>query len=283
MAQLIEAPAAPGDRRIQWRASLPFLLVQLLPLVSIWTGVTREAVVVFVVFYVTRVFFITAGYHRYFAHRSFRVGRVMQFVLAFGGAAAAQKGPLWWAANHRVHHRYTDAARDPHSPRDGFWWSHIGWVVSPLHKDVDYDNDIPEFARYPELRFLDRHDWVAPWTLGVVSFLVAGLPGLFFGFFGSTLLLWHATFMVNSVAHVFGRRRYDTPDTSRNNWFVALMTFGEGWHNNHHHAPAAARQGHRWWEIDVSYYVLRALASVGLVRDLRKPSARALASRRAAT
>jgi stearoyl-CoA desaturase (delta-9 desaturase) len=257
---------------------VPFILANLIPLAAIWTGVTWKAAIVGVVFYAARVFFITAGYHRYFAHRTFRVGRITQFVLAFGATMSAQKGPLWWAANHRVHHRHTDTPRDPHTPSEGFWWSHVGWVMSGLHKDVDYD-DISEFSKYPELRFLDRHDWIGPWTLGVLSFLVAGWPGLVVGFFGSTVVLWHSTFFVNSAAHVWGRRRYDTSDTSRNNWWVALLTFGEGWHNNHHHCPMSARQGHRWWEIDVTYYVLRGLALVGLVKDLREPPAKALESR----
>jgi len=278
--------AAPVDvdlvqaRKVQWKASIPFILANLLPLLAIWTGVTWKAAFLFVFLYWTRVFFITAGYHRYFSHKTYRLNRFWQFVFAFGGASCAQKGPLWWASNHRVHHKYTDTpGRDPHTPREGFWWSHVGWVVSGLYKDVDYD-DISDFSKYPELRFLDRHDWIAPWTVGIAAFLFAGLPGLFFGFFGSTLLLWHGTFLVNSAAHVWGTRRYDTPDLSRNNWWVAIITMGEGWHNNHHHYPMSARQGHRWWEWDPSYYVLRGLALVGIVKDIKEPPARALENRR---
>jgi len=273
------AVGTPTERRVQWRASIPFIVAHLIPLTAIVVGVTTKALVLAAVLFFTRVFFITAGYHRYFSHRAFRTSRFFQFVLAFGGCAAAQKGPLWWAGTHRVHHRYTDTDRDPHSPMQGFWWSHVGWVLSPMHKDVDHD-DIAEFATYPELRFVDRHDWIAPWALGVASFLVAGLPGLVIGFFGSTVLLWHATFLVNSAAHVFGRRRYATADTSRNNVFVALVTLGEGWHNNHHHYPACARQGFRWWELDVTYWVLRVLAWFRIVRDLREPPERAKQARR---
>jgi stearoyl-CoA desaturase (delta-9 desaturase) len=265
--------------RVDWRASVPFIACHLVPLLGFFTGVTAEALVLGVVLYLGRMFAITAGYHRYFAHRAFRLGRVPQLVLAFAGTTAAQKGPLWWASNHRDHHRYADTARDPHSPQHGFWWSHVGWVVSPLHKDVDRAQ-IADFARYPELRFLDRHDWIGPWVLGVASFAIAGWSGLVVGFFGSTVLLWHATFLVNSYAHVFGRRRYGTTDTSRNSVLVALLTMGEGWHNNHHHYPASARQGFRWWEIDVTYYLLRALAVVGIVRGLRRPPVRARQSRR---
>jgi stearoyl-CoA desaturase (delta-9 desaturase) len=200
-------------------------------------------------------------------------------VLAFGGTTATQKGPLWWAANHRAHHKYTDTERDPHSPQRGFWWSHIGWLLSGEYGVTDFAA-IEDFARYPELRFLNRYDWIGPWALGLACFWIGGWSGLFIGFFGSTVLLWHATFSVNSFAHVFGRRRYDTNDTSRNSLAVALLTGGEGWHNNHHHHPLSARQGFFWWEVDLTYTTLRVLAWLGLVHDLRQPTAAALEARR---
>jgi len=193
--------------------------------------------------------------------------------MAFGGGTACQKGVLWWAGYHRRHHQFADTERDLHSPRKGFWWSHVGWILCDKYSSTDTDA-IKDFARYPELRFLDKHDWIPMWALGVTCFLVGGWSGLIIGFFLSNVLLWHATFTVNSLAHVFGRRRYDTADTSRNNLFVALLTGGEGWHNNHHHYQSSARQGFFWWEIDVVYYVLRLLQAVGVVRDLRQPPAR---------
>jgi stearoyl-CoA desaturase (delta-9 desaturase) len=251
-------------------SNVPFAAFHLVPLLAVFTGVTARAVVLGVVLYAVRMFFITAGYHRYFAHRSFKVARVTQFVLAFGGLTAAQKGPLWWAANHRDHHRWADTDRDPHSPQQGFWWSHVGWILSGRYGRVDHAR-IADFARYPELRFLDRNDWIGPWSLGVLSFLVAGWSGLVVGFFGSTIVLWHATFAVNSFAHMFGRRSYATADTSRNSLAVALLTGGEGWHNNHHHYPASAKQGFRWWQLDATWLVLRMLSFVGLVRGLRRP------------
>ena len=248
----------------------PFIGVQFIPLLAVFTGVSRAAVVFGIVAFFARMFFITGGYHRYFAHRTYKMARVPQAIMAFGGTTAAQKGPLWWAANHRDHHRYADTEKDPHSPQQGVWWSHIGWILSGKFNERQYDK-IPDFAKYPELRWMDRHDWVGPWTLGVLSFLVAGWSGLVIGFFGSTVLLWHATFCVNSVAHLFGRRRYGSDDTSRNSLLVALVTMGEGWHNNHHHYPASARQGFFWWEFDPTYYILRMLSVVGIVKDLRKP------------
>ncbi len=268
----------PADERVNKVASIPFALIHVLAIAGVVVfGVTPKALALFVTLYVARIWFITAGYHRYFSHRSFRTNRVFQFVLAFGGASAAQKGPLWWASHHREHHRYSDSEQDVHSPLRGFWWSHVGWILCDKYKDTKTDR-IRDFAKYPELRFLDRHDWIPPWTLGIASYLIAGWPGLFTGFFLSTVVLWHNTFMINSVAHVFGRRRYATEDTSRNNLLLALTTFGEGWHNNHHYFQASARNGFFWWEVDITYYVLRMLSWVGLVRDLKVPSEHVLYS-----
>jgi stearoyl-CoA desaturase (delta-9 desaturase) len=265
----LAVPGAGPPHPVSWRTSGPFFAFHLLPLLAIFTGVTARAVAIGVVAYAGRMFCITAGYHRYFAHRAFKTGRVFQFLLAFGGVTAAQKGPLWWAAHHRRHHRESDTIGDVHSPQHGVFWSHVGWVISTEYGPTDTAG-IRDFAKYPELRWLNRHDWIGPWSLGVVCFLLGGWSGLVVGFFASTVLLWHATFMVNSVAHLVGRRRYDTPDTSRNNWFVAVLTGGEGWHNNHHHFQASARQGFRWWQIDTTYYVLWLLERAGVVRDLRR-------------
>jgi stearoyl-CoA desaturase (delta-9 desaturase) len=263
------APRRAPDERLNVRSSLAFFLVHLLPFLAIFTGVTRTALILFFVTYSVRVFCITAGYHRYFAHRSFRTNRVTQFLLAFGGASAAQKGPLWWAAHHRNHHRFSDTERDIHSPKRGFWWSHMGWILCDKYNDADAGL-IRDFAKYPELRFIDRHNGIAPWTVGVACFLIGGWSGLVVGFFASTVVLWHATFTVNSLAHVMGRRPYKTDDTSRNNVLIALATGGEGWHNNHHRYQFSARQGFRWWQIDTTYYTLRVMSWFGLVRDLRK-------------
>jgi stearoyl-CoA desaturase (delta-9 desaturase) len=261
------------------RAAIPFYLAHLVPFFAIFTGVSRTAVLLFVGLYVVRVFFVTAGYHRYFSHRAFTMGRAAQFVFAVGGATAVQKGPLWWASHHRAHHRYTDTDRDPHSPQRGIWWSHVGWILSDRFTKTD-EAAVADLAKFPELRWLNRHDWVAPWSLGVVCFLVGGWSGLVVGFFGSTVLLWHATFAINSLAHLLGSRRFATNDSSRNNAALALLTLGEGWHNNHHHYPRAARQGVRWWELDITYLVLRALRRLHVVHDLREPPAASIATHR---
>jgi len=260
------------DERLNWVTSIPFFLVHLVCVLAVFTGVPLRALVLGGVLYVARMFFITAGYHRYFAHRSYRMGRPMQFLMALAGTTAAQKGPLWWAGNHRDHHRFADTDQDTHSPLQGFWWSHVGWILCDRYGSVDYDEKIADFARYPELRLVDKYNLVGPWLLAIGCYLYAGWAGLIVGFFWSTVLLWHATFTVNSLAHVVGWRRYATADTSRNSLLIALYTGGEGWHNNHHYRPSSARQGFYWWEIDTSYYLLRTLNMVGLVHDLRRPT-----------
>ncbi len=240
---------------------------------------TAPAIALGVLFYLLRMFGITAGYHRYFSHRSYKTSRWFQFVLAWLGCAAMQKGPLWWAGHHRQHHKHSDDAEDPHSPVvRTVWWAHIGWVVSGRYRQAP---PLPDFAAYPELRWLDRYaSWLPGLTLAAVAYLVAGWSGVVYGFIVSTVLLYHATFLVNSVCHLVGRQRYATGDQSRNCWWAALLTMGEGWHNNHHHYPSSARQGFYWWEVDISYYLLRLLAAVGLVWDIREPTPRALAHRR---
>jgi stearoyl-CoA desaturase (Delta-9 desaturase) len=267
------------DERLNWKTSIPFFLVHAACLLVLVTGVTWTAVWLGLAMFWGRMFFITAGYHRYFAHRSYRLGRGMQFVMAFGGGMAAQKGALWWAGHHRNHHRYSDTEQDLHSPQKGFWWSHVGWIL--CDKNNEYDEDgIKDFAKFPELRFLQKHDWIPPWVAAMVCLLVGGWSGLVVGFVISTVLLWHATFTVNSLAHVMGRRRYATTDTSRNSALIALITLGEGWHNNHHYYQASARQGFFWWEYDISYYILKGLSFVGLVHDLKTPPERVLAGAR---
>jgi stearoyl-CoA desaturase (delta-9 desaturase) len=264
-----------SDERVNWVHSIPFFLVHVLCFAFVFTGITQTALILFVLMFFGRAFFVTAAYHRYFSHRSFKLNRFWQFAFAFMAEASAQKGVLWWASNHRVHHRYSDTDRDLHSPLKGFWWSHVGWILADKYKATDLDG-IKDFARYPELRFINKHDWIAPWMFGVVAFLVGGWPGLVVGFFWSTVLLWHSTFLVNSASHVFGKRRYETEDTSRNSLLIALVTGGEGWHNNHHHYQASARQGFFWWEVDPTWYVLLAFRSLGIVKDLKVPPQRVL-------
>jgi stearoyl-CoA desaturase (delta-9 desaturase) len=235
-------------------------------------GVSWPAVALCAAMYALLMFGITAGYHRYFSHRSYRTGRAFQFVLALLGTLSLQKGVLWWAAHHRRHHRESDGPDDIHSPvRRGFWWSHVGWIMAADYMETDWDG-IKDMARYPELRWLNEH-YILPFVgLCCLVFFPLGFQYLVWGCFVSTIFLWHATFCINSLAHVLGRRVYATTDTSKNNLLLALATHGEGWHNNHHFYAASARQGFRWWQVDVSYYVLCALELVGIVWDVKRPS-----------
>ncbi|WP_242056678.1 MULTISPECIES: acyl-CoA desaturase [unclassified Nostoc] len=230
------------------------------------------------------MFGITAGYHRYFSHRTYKTTRWFQFILAVLGNSSAQLGPLWWAAHHRHHHRYADTEQDIHSPVvHGFCWSHVGWVMCPKYSKTD-EKLVRDFAKYPELRWLNRFHMIAPIVLGIAVTAIGlvlqlyipqlkttALQMLVWGFCLSTLLLYHTTFTINSLAHIFGDRRFNTTDTSCNNWFLALITLGEGWHNNHHYYPASERQGFYWWEIDVTHYILKLLSWLGIVWDLRTP------------
>ena len=258
--------------------SIPFILMHLVCLCAFFTGVSWWSILLCVGLYASRMFALTAGYHRYFSHRTYKTSRFFQFLLALLGTMAAQKGPLWWAAHHRRHHKYTDTEGDVHSPRqNGFWWSHIGWVISDMYDDTDWEA-IKDFARYPELRWLNKWHLVPPIALGTICYFLLGWEGLVVGFFISTVTLYHGTFSINSLAHMWGKQRYVTTDDSRNNLWLALLTGGEGWHNNHHHYMATVKQGFFWWEIDFSYYTLRILSWVRLVWDLRMPPPNLLAT-----
>jgi len=262
------------EERVHWLRSVPFFALHLVPLAAIFTGVALGDWILALVLFWVRMFFITAGYHRYFAHRTFKLNRFWQFAFAFGAQSSAQKGVLWWSGFHRHHHRYSDMAEDVHSPRKGFWWSHVGWILCRKYHASRHEL-IPDFAKFPELRWLDRNPLLPPAMLAIAILLIGGWSAFLIGFVLSTVVLWHATFTINSLAHVFGRVRYRTTDTSRNSLILALLTLGEGWHNNHHHFQAAARQGFYWWEIDVTFYVLKFLDLIGIVKDLKPVPPRA--------
>jgi stearoyl-CoA desaturase (delta-9 desaturase) len=272
-AQSSSVPAVVEHDDIMYPSAIPFVLVHLACFAAFWTGVTVEAVALGAALYWLRIFSIGAGYHRYFSHRAYRTGRVFQFVLAFCSQSTAQKSVLWWAAKHRHHHLFSDTDADIHSPRHkGFFYSHVGWIFARRHDATDLTK-VADFACYPELMWLHKYELVPPLLLAGLTFLIGGWPGLVIGFFLSTVLVYHATFCINSLAHVHGRQRYVTADDSRNNWFLAIFTMGEGWHNNHHAYQSSARQGFRWWEIDPTFYLLEALSFIGVVWELKTPPA----------
>lgn len=274
--------AALTDAQIDWPRVIPFVCLHLACFGIIFVGFSWFALAFALALYVIRMFAITAFYHRYFAHKAFKTSRTGQFIFAILGASAVQRGPLWWASHHRNHHAHSDEQIDAHSPHQhGFLWSHIGWFLSRANFSTQFER-VKELARFPELRFLDRFDIIIPIVLGVSIYafgevLNVAMPALqtnglqlfVWGFILSTVLLYHGTFCVNSLAHVWGKRRYATRDHSRNNALIAVITLGEGWHNNHHHFPGSAKQGFYWWEIDCTYYGLRILAALGIIWDLK--------------
>ena len=268
--------------RVELVRCIPFIVLHLGCLGVLYVGWSWTAVAVAVALYFLRMFAVTAFYHRYFSHRSFQTSRVVQFLFALAGASAVQRGPLWWAYHHRHHHQHSDEEHDKHSPHQhGFWWSHIGWITSARNFPTDYTK-VRDLAKYPELVFLNRFDILVPILLAVIllltgnwletAFPALGVTGgqlLVWGFFISTTALFHGTCSINSLAHIFGRRRFETKDDSRNSFLLSLITLGEGWHNNHHHYMNATRQGFYWWEIDPTYYGLKLLSWTGLIWGLR--------------
>lgn len=282
MSETVHAPQSSGFARLYKRVDwLPFLAVHVMAAIGLYLyGLRPEMALVAFGLWAVRMFGITGGYHRYFSHRAFKTGRIFQFVLAFIAESSSQKGALWWASHHRVHHKISDEPGDLHSPvQHGFWYSHFGWLFDDPSQDTRFDK-VRDLAKFPELVFLNTY-WLVPvFVVAAIPTLVYGVEGLFVGFFLSTVVLWHTTFVINSVAHVFGNRRFATTDDSRNHWFLALITFGEGWHNNHHHYQSSARQGFYWWELDITYYILVALSKVGLVWDLREVPEHVLAEGR---
>ena len=292
-----EAAAGAADgadaRQIDWPRVLPFIALHLSCIAVLWVGVSVTAVVAAALLYAVRMFAITGFYHRYFSHCAFRTSRAAQFIFATLAVSSVQRGPLWWASHHRHHHARSDQPDDAHSLRQhGFFWSHMGWFLTRQNFPPRLAL-VPDLARYPELRFLDRYDALVPLLLAGALYASGELLAVFaptlatdgpqllvWGFCISTVVLYHATYTINSLAHRFGRRRYATNDDSRNNLWLALLTLGEGWHNNHHHFPGAARQGFYWWELDLTWYGLRLLSMLGVIWDLRPVPVRMLNARR---
>ena len=274
----------PDSEAIDWVRIIPFIAIHLTCLLVFVVGVSWVAVLVCVMSYLIRMFAITAFYHRYFSHKSFKTSRLLQGVFAVLGATATQRGPIWWAAHHRHHHLHADSSEDSHSPRDGFWHSHIKWFL--MKKNFPTKSSyVKDLKKFPELDFIDRYDILFPILFATGLFLLGGYleshypelntsagQMLVWGYFISTVLLSHVTYCINSLAHVFGFRTYETKDDSRNNFILAVFTLGEGWHNNHHCSPGSVKQGFKWWQLDMSYYVLFLMNKVGLIWDLKYPN-----------
>jgi len=269
-AASVAAPAADVELdKLRWVDNLPYWGVHAAAVVgAIWVGFSWVGLIWFAAMYALHIFSITGVYHRYFSHRAYKTSRVFQFLLALIGVTSVQKGPLWWAAHHRWHHKYSDEPQDVHSPRQrGFWWSHHFWILAKRHQATHWDR-VKDLQAYPELVWLEKHDLLVVVLWAVALYFIGGPVALVWGFFVATTVVWHATFTINSLSHVWGKARYQTGDDSKNNVWLALLTFGEGWHNNHHYYQRSVRQGFYWWEIDITYYVLKTFQAVGLVWDL---------------
>jgi len=279
-------PANPIQEpdQISLLKSIPFITMHLATLLVLYVGVSWFAVAFCLLMYAVRMFGITGGYHRYFSHRSYKTSRFLQFCLAWLGCTSAQMGPLWWAAHHRHHHRHSDTEEDLHPPRlKGFFWSHVGWIMCRKNQKTNLQA-VRDWLKFPELKFLDDYHLIPPFLLAVGIFFLGvfldhfapwlgtnGMQLLIWGFFVSTMILYHMTFTINSLAHVIGTQRFDTGDDSRNNLILALATLGEGWHNNHHKYPHSERQGFFWYEFDICHYILRIFSWFGLVWDMKSP------------
>jgi stearoyl-CoA desaturase (Delta-9 desaturase) len=279
------------DDDLNWKAlfldkikTIIFLGVHLGCIGVFFVPFSWQLVLIALLLYLVRMFGITAGYHRYFSHRTFRTSRWFQFLLALLGLSAGQKGPLWWASHHRRHHLHSDTENDIHSVKQhGFWHAHVGWILSSGLEKVDYSN-VKDLQKFPELVWLDKYYYVGPLLL-VFILVIVGLIAqalnpqtpltpaalIVWGFFVSTTLLYHGTFFINSLCHMIGNQRFNTGDESRNSFLMAIVCLGEGWHNNHHFYPASERQGFYWWEIDPTHWVLKVLSWFGLVWDLKGP------------
>jgi stearoyl-CoA desaturase (delta-9 desaturase) len=256
-------------KRYDLGSMIPFLVLHASVLLVVTVPFSLGMIAWLAGSYFLRMFGVTGGYHRYFSHRSYKLNRFWQFCLAFLAQTSGQKGALWWAAHHRDHHLYSDRKEDLHSPvHEGFWWSHLGWILSDEYNDYE-PKRIADLVRYPELRWLNTYHLVPAIIYAVAVFLLGGFPAFVWGFLVATVALYHGTFLINSLTHIWGTRRFATPDESRNNFILAIVTMGEGWHNNHHHYMSSVRQGIRWWEVDATYYVLKMLSWLGVARDLR--------------
>ena len=270
-----------SEGHVEWFRCLPYVLIHLSVILAFFYPVTIPCLVVALISYSVRMFSITAFYHRYFSHRSFKTSRLVQFLGAFIACSSGQRGPLWWAAHHRRHHRHSDTEEDVHSPHTkSFFWSHTLWFMTDYAVPT-FLKEIPDLVKFKELRFLNRFDWIPVFLLGLGCYLapeiswfytltgLSNMQMLIWGFLVPTIVLYHATFAVNSINHMFGTRRFNTKDESRNNWLVAIFAFGEGWHNNHHFFPGSARQGFFRGEFDITYYGLKIMSLLGIVSKLR--------------
>jgi fatty-acid desaturase len=271
--------------KLNWPTIIAFSVFHILAVVALFFFSWPALFSAVALYWISLSFGIGMGYHRLLTHRSYRVPKWIEYFLTICGTLALEGGPIFWVATHRVHHQFSDKEGDPHSPREGTWWAHMIWM---LVGDVGHC-DPAACARYAPDMAKDRfHVWLSKYhylplvLVGIVLYAFGGLPCLLWGVFLRVTLGLHATWLVNSATHLWGQRRFATRDDSRNNWFVAAMSFGEGWHNNHHAHPTSARHGLAWYEVDITWMTIRLLQAVGLAKSVRVASLSAVTERKAA-
>ena len=261
-----------AERRPNWPITLVMVLLHLGAIAALFTLTWQRAAVALALYWLTIGMGISMGYHRLHTHRSFTAPLALEYLLAVLGALTLEGGPISWVATHRVHHQKSDQDGDPHSPRDGGWWAHVGWIISgnANHNDTrKMSKYAPDLAKHRFYVWLNTYHWVPLVLLALALVAAGGWPLVLWGVCVRVVAGLHATWLVNSATHMWGARRFDTRDDSRNNWWVALITFGEGWHNNHHAHPTSARHGLTWYEFDLSWIQIRALKAIGIVKSVQ--------------
>ncbi|MCI3279397.1 fatty acid desaturase [Synechococcus sp. PCC 6717] len=275
------APSQPTRYPLNWLIVFFFTAVHALAMLAPWFFSWSALGVMLLLHWLFGSIGICLGYHRLLSHRSFQVPRWLEYAIALVGAMALQGGPIFWVAGHRLHHAHTeDVEQDPYSAKRGFWWSHMLWMIYPHPDYFNYDRYqkfAPDLVRQGFYRWLNRYFILLQLPLAIALYALGGWPFVIYGVFLRSVLLWHSTWLINSVTHMWGYRTFHINDNSRNLWWAAILTYGEGWHNNHHAYPHVAKAGWRWWEIDVTWWAIWILKTLGLARNVVMPTATALA------
>ena len=267
-----EPIAINPDEKLNKTTTAVLVLLHLGALAALFCFSWRNLAVAVFLYWVTVGLGISLGYHRLHTHRSYKVPRWLEYFFAICGASTLEGGPIFWVATHRIHHQLSDKEGDPHSPRDGAWWSHVGWILvgEAKHNNTRLMSKYaPDLGKQPFYVWLNNYHWLPAVILAALLTAIGGLPLMLWGVCLRIVVGLHATWLVNSATHMWGRRRFATRDDSRNNWWVALLTFGEGWHNNHHAHPTSARHGLTWYEFDPSWLQIRLLRALGIAKSVR--------------
>jgi fatty-acid desaturase len=265
----------PNRIKMNWPTTVVLVLFHIGAIAALFMFSWPRLAAAVALYWISVGFGISLGYHRLHTHRSFRVPQALEYLLAFFGTLTLEGGPIFWVATHRIHHSKSDQPGDPHSPRDGAWWAHVGWILLGESKHADtraMAKFAPDLAKHRFYVWLNNYHWLPMVFLGVALLAIGGIPLMLWGTCLRVVIGLHATWLVNSATHLWGSRRFATNDDSRNNWWVALMTFGEGWHNNHHAFPFSARQGLRWYQLDITWYAIWLLKRIRLAKNVRVAS-----------